>query len=134
MNIRGMTILAFLGVLLATLTLAARVGAMGLLAPPPNNTLPGEQLTGPGVIRRDMSGQPALANARMEVLQGERGEDGSCHLQVSFSAPKGDTRAQMAREVALDPATCRFQVERGFPISLPTLPAPLATTEVSGGK
>lgn len=136
MNIQRLAMFAVLSLLvLAMGTTALRVRAAGPLAAPPSVvTLPDEILTGPGIIHRDMSTQPLLANAQMEVIQGTRNNDGTCRSQVTFSALKEDQRPQMAREVAVDPATCRFQIERGNPTSPMQLPAPNATSEKTGGK
>lgn len=140
MNARHLPIFAVLGLLLIALAAtAARTGAAGPSAAGPPQmptvvTLPEKALDGPGILRRDVSTLPPLANAQMEIVQGTRGDDGTCRYQVAFSAPKGDNRAQMARQIAVDPATCRFQIERGNPTKLPQLPAPNAVSETTGGK
>lgn len=88
-----------------------------LPTPSPSNETPGV-LTGSGVVHYDTSSLPSIANSRMVIIQGTKDTNGACHYRTYFSAPKGDTTPQIAREVALDPATCRFQVERGTPTSM----------------
>lgn len=51
----------------------------------------------------------------MVIMQGMKAADGSCRQRVAFDAPTGDDRPQEARLVAVDPATCRIQVQYGYP-------------------
>lgn len=102
---------------------ASSAVAPPLITPPPSNEIPGV-LTGSGIIHYDTSSLPPIANSRMVIIQGTKDAKGVCHYRTYFSAPKGDTTPQIAREVALDPATCRVQVERGTPTSVQQNPTP----------
>ncbi len=106
---------------------AVLVTIIGTTAAPPSGFSPADApkgvLTGQNVIHRDMSGQPPLPNSRMVIIQGSKDDNGLCHNRVEFSAARGDTRIQESRLVAVDPTTCRFQVEYGNPITVPQLPS-----------
>lgn len=99
-----------------------------------NNEVPGT-LSGPGIIRYDTSQRPPIANSRMVIVQGAKDQQGTCHHRTAFFASNGDTRPQIARLVAADPETCRFQLERGTPTGVEALPIPQhpgSETESSG--
>lgn len=80
----------------------------------PSNETPGV-LSGAGIIHYDTSKLPPIANSRMIIIQGTKDANGICHYRTEFSSPNGDTRPQTAQLVAVDPVTCRFQMERGTP-------------------
>lgn len=137
MGIRRLTIFTVLGLLL-TLAAATAVGVRAVAPTPPPVptavTLLDAVLDGPGVVKRDVSQLPPLANARMEVVQGTRAVDGACRFQPVFTASNGDMRTQVVRQIAFDPTTCRFQIERGTALSAPPAPPARATAEATGGK
>lgn len=116
--------------------------AMSTRAAPPSlaasavTTSSDEVLSGENVIRRDVSREPSLNNSQMKIIQGTKSEDGACHYQVSFFASNNDMRPQMARQIAVDPITCRFQVEFGTPTTISQRPTggTSRSSESSGGK
>jgi hypothetical protein len=57
--------------------------------------------------------------AQREVLQGES-VNGDCRFSISFHADAKSAAPQMAAMVAVDPATCRAEIERGVPMVVPT--------------
>lgn len=139
MGAQRLTILALVGLVLAIMvTTTVRIRAAEPLAPlPPVPTvviLPDVVLNGPGIVQRDMSKLPPLVDSRMEVVQGTRAEDGTCRFQPTFSATHGDIRPQVARQIAFDPATCRFQIEWGTAPSAPPAPPAKATAEATRRK
>lgn len=118
----GVTALLVTGVLFAA-AMATNIGR----DPLPEGTT--ETLSGPHVVTRNMSVEPPLEDSRMVIIQGVRAEDGTCRHRVGFQSSDGDVRPQMARLVAVDESTCRFQVEYGYPTVLPTTPTDGSVTE-----
>lgn len=87
-------------------------------------------LSGPGVIH--FSEDPPLTNPIVLLLQGLRAADGSCSLDDSINVPARGLTWNIQEEIALDPATCQYEVERAFitqrppglvPIGAVTIPA-----------
>ncbi|MCC6315494.1 MAG: hypothetical protein IT337_15950 [Thermomicrobiales bacterium] len=94
-----------------------------------------EILGGPNVVvLPELSIRVADGTARRELVQGQR-VGATCQFSFEFEADAGNTVPEMASVVAVDPDSCRAEIQRGMPTSLPSdLQVAPGTEEGDGGQ